>query len=161
MARLIQRGGLENDPLRHPIEALSLHLGAQHDLMRDLVTRLNAVQTPITSDEIQALNRAAARHAMSELTYAVKALVKQQFWRLSTTVGAAALVGLVLISGGMGAVAMWATTPALTILNQVDGSQIAYYFVRHLRNRPTRRRTKPQQESTERRDSLLPGKKYA
>ena len=129
MARLIQRGGLENDPLRHPIEALALHLGVQHDLMRDLVARLKTMQAPITPDEIQALNHAAARHTTSELTYVAKALVKQEFWKLSV-LGAAAMVAGGLACGGIGAALVWKNSPALIYQDQPDGSRVGYYFVR-------------------------------
>jgi hypothetical protein len=86
---------------------------------------------PITVEEIAALNRAAARNAQSEMTYAAQALVKQQFWRMSA-MGAAALMGLVLVSGTVGAAVMGYVTPTppeLTYQDQPDGSRIGYYYV--------------------------------
>ena len=79
----------------------------------------------VTREEIEALNRAAAKHAVSELTYAAKALVKQQLWRLSAF-GAAAMVAGGLACGGIGAAAVWATTPALTVLD--PGQFNALYY---------------------------------
>jgi len=61
---------------------------------------------PITVEEIAALNRAAARNAQSEMTYAAQALVKQQFCRMSA-IGAASLVAALLVSGSVGAAVMW------------------------------------------------------
>lgn len=114
--------------------ALDQHAAEMAAMLKKHAAQMSEVsaQPQITMEEIQALNRAAARHAQSEMTHAACALVKHQVWTLSS-IGAVAMVAWGLVCGGIGAAAVWASRPALTYQDQADGSQIAYFFTRDAR----------------------------
>ena len=67
MDRLVELGGLQNDPLRHPIQALSVHLGALHTLTlnssRTLAKQVEAARQSINDEDIRRLSQAAANGA--------------------------------------------------------------------------------------------------
>jgi hypothetical protein len=52
MDRLVRLGNLQNDPIRHPIQALSVHLGAFHKL-------IEAARRPVGDNDIRRLTSPA------------------------------------------------------------------------------------------------------
>lgn len=63
MERLIQLGGLQSDPLRHPIRALSVHLDALATLTRTIERIISEQKPPISVEDIKALNKAIAANS--------------------------------------------------------------------------------------------------
>lgn len=94
MERLIQLGGLQNDPIRHPIRALSVHLDALVTLTRTMERIISEQKPPISVEDIKALNKAAAANAANEVVYAVRHLALRTFWRTALQAGAALVVAL-------------------------------------------------------------------
>jgi hypothetical protein len=91
MDRLVRLGNLQNDPIRHPIQALSVHLGAFHKL-------IEAAKRPCTGDDIRRLtpsagarNRRTALIAAGTLMLAFLAGTGAGYW----------LSGVVPVSAGV------------------------------------------------------------
>jgi hypothetical protein len=67
MDQLVRLGGLQNDPIRHPIQALSVHLGALHALMLNngqmLAKQIQAARQAVDDEDIRRLSLAAANGA--------------------------------------------------------------------------------------------------
>lgn len=107
MERLIQLGGLQHDPLRHPIRALSVHLDAFSVQAGSVVQALDRViaaqQGQMTVADVRALTKAAGITAGNEVVAAIDRVVIQRLrWWF---VGAAA--GLVVAVGAGFAVGWW------------------------------------------------------
>jgi hypothetical protein len=97
MERLIQLGGLQSDPLRHPIRALSVHL--------DVLTRLGERDERVIARIEQLLEEAKtqaageiARRALAELPRHAGQLVKTEHHKLVWRT--AGLLLLMFIAGG-------------------------------------------------------------
>jgi hypothetical protein len=64
LERAVTLGGLQNDPLRHPLQALSLHLQTLHRLSVDVTSALDRAaeeaRRPIRQEEIRRVGQAAA-----------------------------------------------------------------------------------------------------
>lgn len=71
MERLIQLGGLLNDPLRHPIQALSIHLDVLSRVSRslaiDMRQQVNLLRQPWAADERRNVIREAAKDMRGEV----------------------------------------------------------------------------------------------
>jgi hypothetical protein len=137
MARLVELGGLRNDPLRFPIQALSVHLDALHKLMAAATLTIGgqiaATQQPPVVVDMAEITRAAADRVVYELPGAVDRLVLQQSRRLMFTAAAGAVLLLVLgIAGGWVWRGNWPgeALPGFTCTDQPDGSRICYEYVR-------------------------------
>jgi hypothetical protein len=105
IARLVQLGELQNDPIRHPIQALSVHLGALHKITQAssqmLAHQLQASPRPIDSRN-QPLCEDELRRAVIQGVsgYADKA-VQALNWR-SALIGTGVVVGALLIGAVAG-----------------------------------------------------------
>ncbi|MGC2523074.1 MAG: hypothetical protein WA417_10630 [Stellaceae bacterium] len=137
MARLSELGGLRNDPLRFPIEALSVHLEALHQLMADATFTIGshvaaARQPPVVVD-IAGLSRTAADRVVYELPGAVDRLVLQRSRHLMLLAAGGAVLLLVLgVACGWAWRGNWPgeALPGFTCADQPDGSRVCYEYVR-------------------------------
>ena len=137
MARLSELGGLRNDPLRFPIEALSVHLEALHKLMVDATFAIGsqvaaAKQPPVVVD-MAGLTRTAADRVVYELPGAVDRLVLQRSRHLMLMAAGGAVLLLVLgVAGGWAWRGNWPgeALPGFTCADQPDGSRVCYEYVR-------------------------------
>lgn len=107
MERLIQLGGLHQDPLRHPIRALSVHLdafSAQAGSVIESLERVTAAQQQsMTVADIRALTKAAGMIAGNEVVAAIdRAVIHRLRWWF-----AGAAVCLVVALGGGFATGWW------------------------------------------------------
>lgn len=100
MARLVQLGELQSDPLRYPIQALSVHLDALHRLFTastlTLGRQIETARTPISDEDMRRLTASAA----SELPRAVERLVLQRFRMMVVAVAGILVLTLVVGAGG-------------------------------------------------------------
>jgi hypothetical protein len=100
MERLMQMGELQNDPLRHPIAALSVHLDALHKLFVDgtltLASQIEAAKRPVSEEDIRRLTQAAASGASQHAMY----LARAANWRtLLIALLAVVAFGLLCVGG--------------------------------------------------------------
>jgi hypothetical protein len=102
IARLVQLGELQNDPIRHPIQALSVHLDALCKITQAGIAHqmqappqsINSRNQPLCKDE---LRRAVIQGVSGYADAAVRALN----WR-SALVGAGVVVGALLVGAAAG-----------------------------------------------------------
>ena len=97
IARLVQLGELQHDPIRHPIEALSVHLDALYKLAsassKTLAAQIWAVGRPFDEDKLQqAVARGIYDHASR--------IIGQLRLRTSLMIAGALLAALLLGAGG-------------------------------------------------------------
>lgn len=130
MDRLVELGGLQNDPLRHPIQALSVHLGALHTLMLDssrtLAKQIGEARQSINDEDIRRLSQAAANGAERRA-----AEVARSANRRTVVIATATVLALM----GASAVGGWwwrGASPDLPCQDQPDGSRACVVFTRPL-----------------------------
>jgi hypothetical protein len=84
MDRLVRLGGLQNDPIRHPIQALSVHLGALHALMltnnQILAKQIEAARQAVDDEDTRRRSLAAANGAERRAAE----LIRSTSWRTAT-----------------------------------------------------------------------------
>ena len=131
MDRLVELGGLQNDPLRHPIQALSVHLGALHaltlDSSRTLAKQIEAARQSINDEDIRRLSQAAANGAERRATE-----VARSANRRTVAIATASVLALM----GASAVGGWwwrGAPPDPTCQDQPDGSRVCFVLIRPLR----------------------------
>jgi hypothetical protein len=98
MDRLIQMGDLQNDPIRHPIRALSVHLGALYKLTLDssqTLARQIEEAHPVTDDDL--IRRAVAQGVSDWGSHAVR----RMGW-MNIVIGAGMLTAALLVGAGSG-----------------------------------------------------------
>jgi hypothetical protein len=137
MARLSELGGLRNDPLRFPIEALSVHLEALHQLMADAIftiaSHVAAARQPPVVVDMAELTRSAAERVVYQLPSAVDRLVLQRSRQLMLVAAGGAVLLLVLgVAGGWVWRGNWPgeALPGFTCADQPNGSRVCYEYVR-------------------------------
>ena len=128
MDRLVELGGLQNDPIRHPIQALSVHLGALHTLMltssRTLAKQIEAARQSINDEDIRRLSQAAASGAERRA-----AELARSANRRTVAIATASVLALM----GASAVGGWwwrGAPPDLPCQDQSDGGSVCYVFTR-------------------------------
>ena len=94
MERLVQLGELQNDPIRHPIQALSVHL----DALLKLSTALSQVLTRqsgavLTDDQVDAIGRRVLGACQAWSRSLVRAALGRSWAALTATVLMAAVLG--------------------------------------------------------------------
>jgi hypothetical protein len=126
MQRLVQLGELQGDPLRHPIEALSVHLGAlqQFAVTSSQVATGGAQNASLTAKQIDDIGR----QLMGGCQGWTHSFVRASFWR-GQAILAIVVLGAVAIGFGSG---WWAhSLPAgLTCADQADGSRVCWMYTR-------------------------------
>jgi hypothetical protein len=131
MDRLIQLGRLQSDPLRHPIEALAVHLDALHKMHGEVETLPDDVRRTLAPVLAQmkaftvAAEQAATRPLLS--SHQIKYDLMPVF--LAALSWAKALIGAVVLFGvfWLGWGAHWWREPALTCSDQ-DGGMVCYVW---------------------------------
>jgi hypothetical protein len=128
MDRLVGLGGLQNDPLRHPIQALSVHLGALHKLSLNnsqaLAKQVEAARQSISDEDIRRLSQAAANGAERRAAE----LARSANWR-TVTIATASVLALMCAS----AIGGWwwrGGPPDLTCRDLPNGSRVCFVFTR-------------------------------
>lgn len=130
MDRLVRLGGLQNDPIRHPIQALSVHLGALHALMLNssqmLAKQIEAARQAVNDEDIRRLNLAAANGAERR----AEELARSANWR-SATVATVLLLALMCASAAVGWMWRGAATDrtGMTCQDQVGGGRACWIWV--------------------------------
>jgi hypothetical protein len=125
MERLIQLGELQNDPIRHPIQALSVHLDALLKLStahsQALTRKSGAAFTDEQIDDI-------GRRLLSGCQTWSRSLVRASLVK-SWAILAAALLGASVLGVGAG---WWLHTPPSELVcgDQADGARICWMYTR-------------------------------
>jgi hypothetical protein len=122
IVHLVQLGELQDDPLRHPIQALAVHL----DAMQKIATASNreASGQSITDGQIDDIGR----RLMASTQAWSRSFVSASYWRSQATL-AAVIIGVAALAFGAG---WWMHAPAseLACADQTDGSRICWMYTR-------------------------------
>ncbi len=124
MQHLVQLGELQGDPLRHPIQALTVHLDAMHRLTIAGQTLDGMQQAAITDKQIDDIGL----RLMGSAQGWARSFVRTSYWK-SQAVLAIVVLGAVLAGAGAG---WWAHSPPteLACADQADGSRVCWMFTR-------------------------------
>ena len=145
LRRSITIAGLIDDPMRHVLEALATHIGAQHRMHADagamLAEAIRRAQQPV-SDETIRLEAAAANGADRRAFGIIR-----EHWRRNIMLAAGVLFGVALLFGAMGVAAgyFWGRAKGVR-LGASDRGRIAD----HVSRRAGRRRNVAEPRDVER-----------
>jgi hypothetical protein len=105
IARLVQLGVLQNDPIRHPIQALSVHLDALYKITQAgsqmLAHQIRASPRPIDSRNPPLCEDELRRAVIQGVAGYADAAVRALNWR-SALIGTVVVVGALLIGAVIG-----------------------------------------------------------
>ena len=125
MNRLIQLGELQHDPIRHPIQALSVHLDALYKLSvessRSVASLIEASRNPLSDEDVRRLADLAFEQLDDRL--ASRAV---EFNKAAIAIGIAAA----LVSAAVGFGAGWygrGAPPVVQCLDQ-NGGRVCFYW---------------------------------
>ena len=121
LRRSITIAGLIDDPMRHVLEALATHIGAQHRMHVDagamLAEAIRRAQQPVSDETIRRLEAAAANGADRRAFGIIR-----EHWRRNVMLAAGVLLGLALLSGAIGVAAgyFWGRAKAFASVRQTE-----------------------------------------
>jgi hypothetical protein len=123
MQRLVQLGELQDDPLRHPIQALAVHLDAMQKIATASTNREGAGQS-ITDKQIDDIGR----RLLGSTQAWSRSFVSAAYWRSQATL-AAVIIGVAALAFGAG---WWMRAPEseLACADQTDGSRLCWMYTR-------------------------------
>ena len=121
LRRSITIAGLIDDPMRHVLEALATHIGAQHRMHVDagamLAEAIRRAQQPVSDETVRRLEAAAASGADRRAFGIIR-----EHWRRNVMLAAGVLFGVALLFGAMGVAAgyFWGRAKAFASARQTE-----------------------------------------
>jgi hypothetical protein len=124
IGRLVQLGELQDDPLRHPIQALAVHLDAMQKITVAGQTSGGTQQSALTDQQVDDIGR----RLMVSCQVWSRSIVSASYWRSQATL-AAVIVSVAALAFGGG---WWMHSPPseMACADQADGSRLCWMYTK-------------------------------